>query len=270
VIAAVAQARGARRSVLSGVFAVVAVLDLVFLVAPILFIIPLSLTSAGYLVFPPPGLSLRWYREFLGRPEWMASLLFSAEMSVVATLLTVVLGLFASIAFVRARFPGKTAIYTVVLAPMIVPLVITAIAVYLFLARLNLVGGIVGMALGLTVVTLPLFIIIASATLQGFDLRLEQAAIGLGADPVVAFLRVTLPLIAPGVISGALFAFLTAFDDLLIPLLLSGTATLPLSVRIWTNLITQVDPTIAAVSSFLTVVAVLILGASALLRRASR
>jgi putative spermidine/putrescine transport system permease protein len=269
-MAVVAQTRSGRRSVLSGVFAVVAALDLVFLIVPILFIIPLSLTSAGYLVFPPPGFSLRWYRELLGRPEWMASLLFSAEMSAAATLLTVVLGLSASIAFVRARFPGKTAVYTIVLAPLIVPSVITAIAVYLFLARLNLAGGIAGMALGLTVVTLPLFIIVVSATLQGFDQRLEQAAIGLGADPVVAFLRVTLPLIAPGVISGALFAFLTAFDDLLIPLLLSGTAPLPLSVRIWTNLITQVDPTIAAVSSFLTVVAVLVLSASALLRRPPR
>jgi putative spermidine/putrescine transport system permease protein len=259
-----------RRSALSAGFAALAAFDVVFLIVPIIFIIPLSLTSAGYLVFPPPGLSLRWYRQFLGRPEWMTSLALSAEMSAAATLLTVVLGLAAAIAFVRARFPGKTAVYTVVLAPMIVPSVITAIAVYLFLARLHLVGGVLGMALGLTVVTLPLFIIIASATLQGFDTRLEQAAIGLGADPVVAFLRVTLPLIAPGVISGALFAFLTAFDDLLIPLLLSGTTALPLSVRIWTNLITQVDPTIAAVSSFLTVVAIVVLSASAVLRRAAR
>ena len=269
-MAASVEARRGRRSPLSGAFATVAAFDIIFLIVPILFIIPLSLTSAGYLVFPPPGLSLRWYHEFLGRPEWMASLLFSAEMSAAATVLTVVLGLAASIALVRARFPGKTAVYTIVLAPMIVPSVITAIAVYLFLARLNLAGGVPGMALGLTVVTLPLFIIIASATLQGVDERLEQAAVGLGADPVVAFLRVTLPLIAPGVISGALFAFLTAFDDLLIPLLLSGTNTLPLAVRIWTNLLTQLDPTIAAVSAFLTVVAVFVLSASALLRRAPR
>jgi len=246
---------------------VVAGLDLLFLILPILLVLPLSFSSAQYLVFPPPGFSLQWYGQFFGRPEWMSSLFLSLQVSVMATALTCVLGLLASLAMVRARFPGKTAAYVILLAPMIVPSIITAVAIYLFLARFNMVGNALGMALGLTVVTLPLFTIIVSATLQGFDVHLEQAAISLGAGPLVAFARVTLPIIAPGVISGALFAFLTAFGDLLIPLLLSGPTTVTLSVRIWTNLVMQINPTIAAVSSFLTMVALVVLGSVGLLRR---
>jgi len=122
------------------------------------------------------------------------------------------------------------------------------------------------MALGHTVLALPVVVIIIAATLQGFDVRLEQAALSLGASRFTALRRVTLPLILPGVLSAALFAFLTSFDELLIPLFLAGVEVQTLTVRVWNSLLLEVDPTIAAVSSFLIGVTAAVLGASALLR----
>ena len=242
-------------------------LVLLFLVAPILIIVPISFSSAQYLKFPPPGFSLQWYRHFFGRPEWMASLWLSVRVATLSTVLTTILGVLASLALVRGRFRGKSVVYAVILSPMIVPTIITAIAVFFFFARLHLVGSAVAMALGHTVVALPLVVIIVSATLQGFDRRLEQAAISLGASPLTAFRRITLPLIAPGVISGALFAFLTSFDELLIPLFLAGPTSQTLPVRIWNSVIMQIEPTIAAVSSFLIGVAILVMLLAALVQR---
>ncbi len=246
---------------------VVAGLVLVFLVLPITIIVPLSFTSGQYLQFPPPGFSLHWYQRFLGRPEWLASLWLSLEVAVLSTMMTVILGVLASLGLVRGRFPGKAAIYAAILSPLIVPTIITAIAVYFFFARLKMIGSPLAMALGHTVVALPLVVVIVSATLQGFDLRLEQAAVSLGANRLQAFRRVTLPLIAPGVVSGALFAFLTSFDELLIPLFLAGPTSLTLPVRIWNSVTLSVEPTIAAVSSFLIGVALLVLVAGNLLRQ---
>ncbi len=243
---------------------------LLFLLVPVAIIIPLSFSAARYLQFPPPGFSLQWYAQFFGRPEWMASLGLSVRVAVLSTVMTVALGMLAAVALVRGRFPGKTAVYAIILSPMIVPTIITAIAVYFFFARLHMIGSALAMALGHTVVALPVVVIIVSATLQGFDLRLEQAAISLGASPGQAFLKVTLPVISPGVVSGALFAFLTSFDELLIPLFLAGPTTMTLPVRIWTNVIMQIDPTIAAVSAFLIGVATFVLGSVGLLRRAPR
>ena len=149
---------------------------------------------------------------------------------------------------------------------MIVPTIITAIGLYFFFVRIKATGSILAMALGHTVLALPVVVIIMAATLQGFDIRLEQAALSLGASRVTALRRITLPLILPGVLSAALFAFLTSFDELLIPLFLSGVEVQTLTVRIWNSLVLEVDPTIAAVSSFLIGVTTVVLGASAFLR----
>jgi putative spermidine/putrescine transport system permease protein len=152
------------------------------------------------------------------------------------------------------------------LSPLIVPTIITAIGLYFFFVRWKATGSVVAMALGHTVLALPVVVIIIAATLQGFDIRFEQAALSLGASRFTALRRVTLPLILPGVLSAALFAFLTSFDELLIPLFLSGVEVQTLTVRVWNSLLLEVDPTIAAVSSFLIGIAATVLGASALLR----
>lgn len=247
--------------------AAVATAALVFLIAPVVIILIVSFSGADYLSFPPPTVSLRWYERFFGVPGWRRSIVVSVQVASLTMVLATVLGLAAALALVRGRFRWKAAAYAFLLSPMIVPTIITAIALYFFFVKLRATGSVVAMALGHTVLALPVVVIIIAATLQGFDVRLELAALSLGANRVVALRRVTLPLIAPGVLSAALFAFLTSFDELLIPLFLSGVEVQTLTVRIWNSLLLEVDPTIAAVSSFLIAVTSTVLGASALLRR---
>jgi putative spermidine/putrescine transport system permease protein len=190
----------------------------------------------------------------------------STQVAALTMVFATVLGFLASLALVRGRFRGKGAIYAFLLSPMIVPTIITAIGLYFFFVRLKATGSILAMALGHTVLALPVVVIIMAAPLQGFDVRFEQAALSLGASRLTALRRVTLPLIMPGVLSAALFAFLTSFDELLIPLFLAGVEVQTLTVRVWNSLLLEVDPTIAAVSSFLIAVTTAVLGASALLR----
>jgi putative spermidine/putrescine transport system permease protein len=239
---------------------------LLFLIAPVAIILIVSFSGADYLRFPPPHLSLRWYRRFFGIAGWRQALGVSAQVAFLTMVLATVLGFLASLALVRGRFRGKGAIYAFLLSPTIVPTIITAIGLYFFFVRLKATGSILAMALGHTVLALPIVVIIIAATLQGLDIRFEQAALSLGASRLTALRRVTLPLILPGVLTAALFAFLTSFDELLIPLFLSGVEVQTLTVRVWNSLILEVDPTIAAVSSFLIGVTAAVLGASALLR----
>jgi len=240
---------------------------LVFLIAPIVIILIVSFSAADYLSFPPPALSLRWYARFVGVPGWRRAIWVSVQVASLTMLFATTLGLPAALALVRGRFRGKGAVYAFLLSPAIVPTIITAMGLYFFFARLKATGSLLAMALGHTVLALPVVIIIVAATLQGFDIRLEQAALSLGASRLTALRRITLPLVAPGVLSAALFAFLTSFDELLIPLFLSGVEIQTLTVRIWNSLQLEVDPTIAAVSSFLVGFTAAVLGASAALRR---
>ena len=239
---------------------------LLFLIAPVVIIVIVSFSGADYLSFPPPHLSLRWYQRFLGASSWRQAIWVSTQVALLTMVFATLLGLLAALALVRGRFRGKGVIYAVMLSPMIVPTVITAIGLYFFFVRLKATGSILAMALGHTVLALPVVVIIMAAALQGFDMRLEQAALSLGASRLTALRRITLPLILPGLLSAALFAFLTSFDELLIPLFLSGVEVQTLTVRIWNSLTLEVDPTIAAVSSFLIGVTTVVLAASALLR----
>jgi putative spermidine/putrescine transport system permease protein len=239
---------------------------LLFLIAPVVIIVIVSFSGADYLSFPPPYLSLRWYQRFLGASSWRQAIWVSTQVALLTMVFATILGLLAALALVRGRFRGKGVIYAVMLSPMIVPTVITAIGLYFFFVRLKATGSILAMALGHTVLALPVVVIIMAAALQGFDMRLEQAALSLGASRLTALRRITLPLILPGLLSAALFAFLTSFDELLIPLFLSGVEVQTLTVRIWNSLTLEVDPTIAAVSSFLIGVTTVVLAASALLR----
>src|SRR5207245_2385858 len=239
---------------------------LVFLIAPVVIIVIVSFSGADYLSFPPPRLSLRWYERFFGTPGWRQSIVVSVQVASLTMVFATGLGLAAALALVRGRFRWKGAVYAVLLSPMIVPTIITAIGLYFFFVRLKATGSILAMALGHTVLALPVVLIIMAATLQGFDIRFEQAALRLGASRLTALRRITLPLIFPGLLSAALFAFLTSFDELLIPLFLSGVEVQTLTVRVWNSLVLEVDPTIAAVSSFLIGVPITVLGASALFR----
>ncbi len=242
-------------------------LVLFFLMAPILAIIPLSFNEGQFLTYPLQGFSLKWYADFLTDEAWIRSLKNSLIIGVVSTLLATVLGTLASLGLVRARFRGKGFLMAVLLSPMIVPLVITAVGFYLFFAPYGLTASYTGLILAHTALAAPFVVITVSATLQGFDMNLARAAAGLGANPVTVFRRVILPLIAPGVASGALFAFATSFDEVVVVLLVAGPEQRTLPREMFSGIRENISPTITAVATVLIVFSTLLLLSLELLRR---
>jgi ABC-type spermidine/putrescine transport system permease subunit II len=242
------------------------VLACLVLMAPIVIVVVLSFSGAGYLQFPPTSFSLRWFVRFLGDPQWRASLWFSVVIAAVACVLATVAGFLAAYAFVRGDFPGKKLLLSLLLLPIIVPTVITSIAMYFLSAKLHLVGNLFWIGTCHAVIALPVVLLILLSSLQGVDANLERAALSLGASRSRMFLKVVVPLAAPGLISGALFAFLASFDELIISLFLTGIRAQTLPVRIWNSLHLEIEPTIAAVSAFLIGITALVLLLDALLR----
>jgi putative spermidine/putrescine transport system permease protein len=248
---------------------VIAGLVLFYLILPILVVIPLSFSSASYLSFPPPGFSLHWYRNFFTRADWISSAWLSIWVGLAVTVLATTLGTPASVALVRGRFAGKGLVNAFILSPLIVPGIIVAIGIYFFYARLGVVGNPIALVLAHTCLAVPFVVINVSATLYGFDERLEYAAMSLGASPWGAFRQVTLPLIRPGVLAGSLFAFITSFDELIVALFVSGTTAVTLPRRMWEGIRFEIDPTIAAVSTILVAFSGALLLTAELLRRRS-
>ena len=248
---------------------VVASLVLVFLMAPILAIMPLSVSSGSYLTYPLPGFSLRWYEEFVTSERWMRSLENSLIIGVAATVLSMVLGTLAALGLAQWKSRLKTLVLAVVLSPMVVPLVITAVGLYFFFAPLGLTGSYLGLVLAHTALATPFVVITVSATLQGFDTNLARAAASLGAPPLHAFRRVTLPLIAPGMASGALFAFATSFDEVVVVLFMAGPDQRTLPREMFSGIRENISPTITAAAVILTVFSVLLLATLEWLRRRS-
>lgn len=237
-----------------------------YLILPVLIVIPLSFSSAKYLQFPPPGLSLQWYETFFARADWIDATWLSVRVGLMTAALATVLGTAASLALVRGRFPGRNAINSFMVSPLIVPAIVVAIGIYFFYARIQIVGSPFALALAHTALAIPFVVINVSATLEGFDERLEWAAMNLGANRWQTFSQITLPLIRPGVFAGALFAFITSFDELIVALFISGAGAVTLPRKMWESLRQDIDPTIAAVSTLLIVVSVLILASAELLR----
>lgn len=247
-----------------------ALFALAFLAIPILVIIPLAINASDYLRFPPQGFSLRWFKTVIDSPAWMGSASASVQIALCSTLLGVSLSLLAAVALVRGQIRFKQVIYALILLPMIVPNIISAIAMFFFFADIHLASGPLPIVIGHTVLAIPIAVIILSATLQGVDGRLEDAALSLGADRLTAFRRITLPLIAPGIASAAIFAFLSSFDELVIALFMASPSTQTLPVRIWNSVLFQLDPTIAAISTLLILASSLCLVAANLLSARSR
>jgi putative spermidine/putrescine transport system permease protein len=242
---------------------------LLYLIFPVFIVAPVSFSSAKYLQFPPPGWSLQWYQNYFERPGWVPATFVSIRVAVITTILATTLGTAASLALVRGRFPGRNAINSFMVSPLVVPGIIVAIGVYFFYAQAKLVGNPLGLALAHTALAFPFVVTNVSATLQGFDERLEYAAMNLGANRWQTFRRVTLPIIRPGVFAGALFAFITSFDELIVALFVSGTGAVTLPRKMWDSLRQEIDPTIAAVSTILILVSVVILLTAELLRQRS-
>lgn len=238
----------------------------VVLLAPIVIVVILAFSGDGYLHFPPSSFSLDWFRRFFGDLQWQRALLSSLIIASIACLVSTTIGFFAAYAFLRAEFRGKKLLLSLMLTPIIVPSIITAIAMYYLAGKIGLIGSYLWIGLCHAVIAMPIVLLILLAALQAVDPNLERAALGLGASRGRVFCRVVLPIVAPGVMSAALFAFLASFDELLISLFLAGVRAQTLPVRIWNSLNLQIEPTIAAVSAFLIGVTTLILAADGLLR----
>jgi putative spermidine/putrescine transport system permease protein len=219
-----------------------------FLVLPTLIVVPMSFTRAEQLIFPPVGFSLRWYASYVTETAWRVATLNSFVVGAGATVLATLLGTMAALAIARGRIPFRGALTTLFLFPMIVPSIVVAVAIYNTFARLGLSGTVAGMILAHTILALPFVVINVLAVLQKMDWRIVDAARSLGATPAHALFLVTLPAIMPGVIAGALFAFVTSFDEVVVALFLSGTAAATLPVQMWNGIRFEINPTVAAVS----------------------
>lgn len=242
----------------------------IYLILPIFIVIPISFSSARFLQFPPPGWSLQWYQAFFASPSWMNALKTSAAVALPTTLLATVLGTAAALALIRSRFPGAGLFNAVIMAPLIVPVIIAACGLFAVFRLWGLIGTVGGLILAHTALAVPFVVVTVSASLRTVDRRLEQAARGLGAPPAVAFRRITLPLILPGVLSGALFAFVTSLDEVVVSLFVSTAQVRPLAVQMWSDVRGAIDPTIAAVSTLLFGLSLVMLLLVSLLRRPRR
>ncbi|MFI2410471.1 ABC transporter permease [Streptomyces sp. NPDC018947] len=242
-----------------------------WLIAPTLVVIPLSFTDKASLVFPPSGWSTRWYANFFTDPRWIDALLSSLQVGALVGVLATVLGTAAALALTRSGSRWVKASYALLLAPMIVPTVVVAIGVYALFLRYNLLGTPLGFVTAHTVLALPFVIIPVTASLRGFDRRLEDAALICGSTRWGAIRQVTLPRIAPGMVSGALFAFVTSFDEVVVSLFIQSPYLQTLPVKMFASITRDTDPTIAAAATLIIVLTtVLVLTATFVTARRNR
>ncbi|WP_180901877.1 ABC transporter permease [Martelella soudanensis] len=258
------------------VFLVICGLIFFFLIFPILVIIPLSFNAANFFTFTPKmlaldpaGYSFKHYQDFFHNPDWQQALRNSVMIAPAATLLATAFGTLAAIGLARSHVPFRGAIMAILISPMIVPLIISAAGMYFFYSRIGLQGTYWGVVLAHAVLGTPFVIITVTATMVGFDRSLERAAASLGANPLTTFFKVQMPLILPGVISGALFAFITSFDEVVVVLFLGSASQKTLPWQMFTGLREQISPTILAVASILVALSVVLLTFLELMRRRS-
>ncbi|HTP99404.1 MAG TPA: ABC transporter permease [Casimicrobiaceae bacterium] len=224
---------------------------LAFLVAPILVVVPLSFSSGSFFYYPLPGLSLRWYEDFFNSSFWLPSVRNSLIVGTCATLLATLLGTLAALGLWRTRFPGQGLLLALLISPMVVPVVIVAVGVYFAFAPLGLNDGYAGLILAHTALAAPFVVVTVLATLAGFDRTLVRAAASLGAHPLTTMRRVILPLILPGVLSGAVFAFAVSFDEVVVALLIAGPGQRTLPRQMFAGINDNISLTITAAATML-------------------
>ena len=245
-------------------------LILLFLALPIVVVMVVSFSSATYLTFPPPAFGIRWYAVYFTSDDWLRSTWLSFWVAACVVVLATFLGTLAAVGI--GRLPGALRVLAsgLIVSPLIVPAIVAAIGIYYAFARYGLVGTPVGLVVAHTCLAVPFVFISVSASLAGIDPRLQQAALSLGATPRGTFFQITLPLIRPGVLAGALFAFVTSFDELIVALFISGSGAVTLPRRMWDDVLYQIEPTIAAVSTLTIALTVVLMGSAYLLRKQAR
>ncbi|MBW2059301.1 MAG: ABC transporter permease [Deltaproteobacteria bacterium] len=238
-----------------------------YLILPILVVFPMSFSSAEFLTFPPPGFSLKWFLRYFGDPSWIGPTIVSLQVAAMAMILSTVLGTLAAMALVRARIAGRAIIHTFILFPMIIPVIIISIALYSFFTKIGLRGTRIGLVVGHSLLCIPFVVLTVSASLKGFDETLEKAAMICGASRLKTFARITFPMIRPGLISGALFAFIVSFDEIVISMFICGIDTKTLPLKMWEGIRMEINPVIPAVSTLLICFSMVLLVSVEILRR---
>ena len=249
-----------------------------FLIAPLFVILPLSFNAEQYIHFSakmlaldPEGFSLRWYEDMIygTKNPWGLATKNSLIIAFFATIGSTLLGTVAALGLSSRHMPYKAAFMALLISPMIVPLIISGTAIFFFMAKVGLAATHTGIIIAHIILGTPFVVITVTATLTGFDHSVTRAAASLGSNPVNTFMKITLPLILPGVISGALFAFVTSFDEVVVVLFLAGLENTTIPIQMWVGLREQLSPTIMAVATCLIVMSTLILVSAELLRRRS-
>ncbi len=240
---------------------------LAFLTLPSLIVVPISLGGADFLEFPPSSLSLRWYEEYLRDPGWIGPTIFSFQIAAVVTVLATVIGTMAALALVRGAIRGRSLLNAVIIAPLIVPVIVYAIAVLFWFGPLGWNGTLHGFVLAHTALAVPYVVLLVGAALYRVDPALELAAMSLGASRPRAIMRVTLPLIMPAVIAGAVLAFLASFDDATVSFFISAPTDKSLPRKIFENVEFSVSPVVAVVSTLITVLSIGLIALARLVER---
>ena len=260
-----------------------------FLVAPLIAIVPISFSESPFMVFTegmlawppdPEAWSLRWYRNMIGdcsaevvsstvpcSTKWMKGTINSFYIGIIATFIATVLGTMAALGLSRPHMPYKALIMSILISPMIVPLIITAAGMFFFYARINLVYTFTGVILAHVALATPFVVITVTATLVGFDMNMVKAAQSLGAKPMRTFFKVIMPLILPGIISGALFAFITSFDEVVIVMFMASIDQLTIPKQMWAGIRQEISPVILCMATCLVILSIVLLTTVELLRR---
>ena len=242
----------------------------IFLIVPILVIIPLSFNADPFLTYPLTGFSLRWYTEFFSSPRWLNALKNSLLVALATTAIATPLGTMAALSLARPNIPFKPALFALLISPLVVPVIITAVGMYFLYAPHGLTNNYLGLILAHTVLAAPFVVVVVHATLEGFDRRLVRAGLSLGASPVTVFFKIVFPLIWPGVVSGAVFAFTTSFDEIVTAIFLAGPLQRTLPLQMFEGVREEISPTITAAATIFIAVSVLLLITVELLRRRTR
>jgi putative spermidine/putrescine transport system permease protein len=240
-----------------------------YLVFPVLAIIPLSFNGGSFLSYPLAGVSLRWYREIATSPDWIDALWNSLIVASATALLATLLGTLAAVGLMRLGERTRSALTLLLLSPLFVPVIVTAVAVYLLYAALGLANTYTGLVLADTTLAAPFVIIVVRAALQGFDSNLLRAGASLGAPPRMVLARVLVPLVAPGVLAGAVFAFMTSFDETVVAIFLAGPTRRTLPLQMFEGVRDEISPAITAVTTVLIVTSACLFLLVELLRRHS-
>ncbi len=260
-----------------------------FLIAPLVAIIPISFSQSPFMVFTkgmmswppdPEAWSLRWYRYMVGictdenlttpcSNKWMIGTVNSFFVGFVSTFFATALGTLAALGLSRPHMPYKALIMSILISPMIVPLIITAAGMFFFYAKINLVYTFTGIILAHIALSTPFVVITVTATLVGFDMNMVKASQSLGARPVRTFFKVIMPLILPGVISGALFAFITSFDEVVIVMFMASLDQLTIPKQMWAGIRQEISPVILCMATCLVALSIFLLTTVELLRRRS-